>query len=115
MLFPTVPKPSNPMKTESSKLALLTALTLAAASASAADGTAATTWHPNSLLDAVGYAALFAGIGVVLMIAGFKVFDKAVAHVDLEKEIQKGNVAAAVLAGAVIIALGLIIAAAISG
>ena len=49
------------------------------------------------------------------MIAGFKIFDKAVAHVDLEKEIQKGNVAAAVLAGAVIIALGLIIAASISG
>ena len=103
------------MKTVTSQLALVTALILTATSATAADGTGATTWHPNSLLDAVGYAALFAGIGVVLMIAGFKVFDKAVAHVDLEKEIQKGNVAAAVLAGAVIIALGLIIAAAISG
>ena len=103
------------MKTVTSQLALVIALILTATSATGADGTAATTWHPNSLLDAVGYAALFAGIGVVLMIAGFKVFDKAVAHVDLEKEIQKGNVAAAVLAGAVIIALGLIIAAAISG
>ena len=103
------------MKTATSKLALLIALILTATSASAADGTAAQSWHPDSLLDAVGYAALFAGTGVALMIAGFKVFDKAVAHVDLEKEIQKGNVAAAVLAGAVIIALGLIIAASISG
>ena len=103
------------MKTATSKLALLIALILTAASASAADVTAASSWHPDSLLDAVGYAALFAGTGVALMIAGFKVFDKAVAHVDLEKEIQKGNVAAAVLAGAVIIALGLIIAASISG
>ena len=103
------------MKNVTSKLALLIALILTATSASAADGTAAPSWHPDSLLDAVGYAALFAGTGVALMIAGFKVFDKAVAHVDLEKEIQKGNVAAAVLAGAVIIALGLIIAASISG
>lgn len=95
-------------------IAASTAL-LVPVSAMAADAVPATGWHPNSLLDALGYAALFAGVGVVLMIAGFKIFDKAVAHVDLEKEIQKGNVAAAVLAGAVIIALGLIIAASISG
>lgn len=100
------------MKIPTRKLPILTAIILTTVSASAADGA---TWHPNTLLDALGYAALFAGIGVALMIAGFKVFDKAVAHVDLEKEIQKGNVAAAVLAGAVIIALGLIIAASISG
>ncbi len=93
----------------------LTLFTASALSSAAAELPAAISWHPNSVLEALGYAALFAGAGVALMIAGFKVFDKAVAHVDLEKEIQKGNVAAAVLAGAVIIALGLIIAASISG
>ena len=71
----------------------------------------------NSLpmIQSLGAVALFAAVGVILLIIGFKAFDKAVTQVDLEQEIRKGNTAAAVLAGSLIVALGLIIAAAIRG
>jgi uncharacterized membrane protein YjfL (UPF0719 family) len=46
-----------------------------------------------------------------MIVAGFKVFDKIITRIDLEQEILKGNTAAAILSGAVIIALAIIIAA----
>ena len=58
--------------------------------------------------------ALFGVVGIVLVFIGFKVFDKAIARIDLEAEICKGNVAAAILSGAAIIAVAIIIAAAMS-
>lgn len=71
--------------------------------------------NSQSLIQSLGAVALFAAGGVILLIIGFKAFDKAVTQVDLEQEIRKGNTAAAVLAGSLIVALGLIIAAAIRG
>ena len=50
----------------------------------------------------------------ILVFVGFKLFDKAITKINLEAEIAKGNVAAAVLSGAAIIALAIIIAAAMS-
>jgi putative membrane protein len=71
-------------------------------------------WHAKNLGEALLYCALFGVLGIVLVFVGFKIFDKAIAKIDLEAEICKGNVAAAVLSGAVIIAIAIIIAAAMS-
>ena len=71
-------------------------------------------WHAKNLGEAVGYSAIFGLVAVVMLIIGFKLFDKAVAHVDLEKEIQKGNVAAAILGAAVLLSLAILLSAAIS-
>ena len=60
------------------------------------------------------YTALFGVVGIALVFAGFKLFDKAITKIDLEAEVSKGNVAAAVLSGAAIIAIAIIIAAAMS-
>ena len=69
-------------------------------------------WHAKNLGEAVLYTAIFGVLGIVLVFVGFKVFDKAIAKIDLEAEIAKGNVAAAVLSGAVIVAIAIIIIAA---
>lgn len=71
-------------------------------------------WHAKNLGEALLYTALFGVVGIVLVFLGFKLFDKAITKIDLETEISKGNVAAAVLGGAAIIAIAIIIAAAMS-
>ncbi len=58
---------------------------------------------------------IFALIGIVLAIAGYKLFDKCTPG-DLNKEIvENKNIAAAIVAAAVIIGVCLIIAAAMMG
>jgi uncharacterized membrane protein YjfL (UPF0719 family) len=71
-------------------------------------------WHAKTLGTALGYCALFGLIGALMVVIGFKAFDKIITRIDLEGEILKGNIAAGILAGSVIIALAIIIAAAMS-
>jgi putative membrane protein len=81
----------------------------------AADANSVPTWHPQTLGGAIGYVLLFAAIGIVAAIIGFKIFD-ACTPGDLTKEIiENRNVAAAVVAGAVILGVSIIIAAAMIG
>ena len=74
----------------------------------------ASEWHAKNLGEALLYTAVFGVVGIILVFIGFKIFDKAITKIDLEGEVAKGNVAAAVLSGAAIIALAIIIAAAMS-
>jgi hypothetical protein len=72
-------------------------------------------WHAQSLWQAVAYMVLFALIGIALAIAGYKLFDKCTPG-DLHKEIlENRNVAAAIVAGSVILGVCVIIAAAMLG
>ena len=71
-------------------------------------------WHAKNLGEALLYTALFGVVGILLVFVGFKIFDKAITKIDLEAEVAKGNVAAAVLSGAAIVAIAIIIAAAMS-
>ena len=83
----------------------------------AADAAAATgaTWHPQTLGVAIGYMLLFAAIGIAAAIVGYRVFDKCTPG-DLNKEIvENKNVAAAIVAAAVILGVCIIIAAAMLG
>jgi uncharacterized membrane protein YjfL (UPF0719 family) len=73
------------------------------------------TWHAQTLLSAIGNVLIFAAIGIVAAIIGFKVFDKCTPG-HLEKEIvENKNVAAAIIAAAVILGVCIIIAASIMG
>ena len=81
----------------------------------AADTSPPTTWHAQSLGQAMGYMGLFAAVGIILAIAGYRVFDKCTPG-DLHKEITENrNVAAAIIGGAVILGVCIIIAAAMLG
>lgn len=77
--------------------------------------TAVPNWHAQTLLAAVGNVLLFAGIGIFAAIAGFKIFDKCTPG-DLQREIiEHKNIAAAIIAAAVILGVSIIIAASILG
>ena len=72
-------------------------------------------WHAQSLGQAVGYMMLFGVIGILMAIVGYKLFDKCTPG-DLHKEIvENKNTAAAIIGGAVIIGVCIIIAAAMLG
>lgn len=72
-------------------------------------------WHAQTLGQAIGYMILFSAIGIIAAIAGYKLFDKCTPG-DLHNEIvQHKNVAAAIVAGSVILGVCIIIAAAMLG
>jgi uncharacterized membrane protein YjfL (UPF0719 family) len=97
-------------------LALASVLLLAAPGRLwAASADAVTTWHAQNLAQAIGYMLLFATIGIGMAVVGYRLFDKLTPG-DLHKEIfENRNVAAAIVAGAVILGLCIIIAAAMIG
>jgi uncharacterized membrane protein YjfL (UPF0719 family) len=80
--------------------------------ARAADLPAPTTWHAQSLGEALVYMVLFSAVGILAAIGGYKLFDKCTPG-DLHREIvENKNVAAALVGGAVILGVCIIIAAA---
>src|SRR4051812_21495231 len=81
----------------------------------AADPAIAPGWHAQSLGQAIGYMVLFAAIGILLAIVGYKLFDKCTPG-ELHREIvENKNVAAAIIGGSVILGVCVIIAAAMLG
>jgi len=88
-------------------------LTLIAASAAHAQGTPVATGvgRPGSLLDQVVSMLIFTLLGIGLAILGFKLFDWVIPF-DVEREIcEKNNIAAAVLGGAMVLGICIIVAA----
>jgi uncharacterized membrane protein YjfL (UPF0719 family) len=53
-------------------------------------------------------------VGVVLLIIGYKIFDHCVLGENHAEEVKKGNIAAGLVSGAILLALALIIHAAAS-
>jgi uncharacterized membrane protein YjfL (UPF0719 family) len=93
----------------------LTTLFFIPHAALAADAAVPTGWHAQSLGQALGYMILFSAVGIIAAIAGYKLFDKCTPG-DLHNEIvQNRNVAAAIVAGSVILGVCIIIAAAMLG
>jgi putative membrane protein len=81
----------------------------------AAEAVPAPTWHAQSLGQALLYMLLFAGVGIVAAIAGYKIFDKCTpGHLNTEI-LEHRNVAAAIIAAAVILGVCIIIAASMLG
>jgi uncharacterized membrane protein YjfL (UPF0719 family) len=91
--------------------ALLLTTSLLAADAT----TTAPSWHAQTLGAAIGNVLTFAAIGIATAIIGFKVFDLCTPG-HLEREIvENKNVAAAIVAGAAILGVSIIIAACMLG
>lgn len=104
--------PMSPLLRRSLPCALLT---LAALPLGAAEPVASAGWHAQTLADAILNMLIFAGIGIAIALLGYKIFDKCTPG-DLHKEIiENKNVAAAIVGGAVIIGVCIIIAAAMIG
>jgi len=60
-------------------------------------------------------AGLFGVLGILLLAFGFKVFDWITPKLDVEKELAEKNMAVAIVVGAVLIAIGLIVHASVHG
>jgi len=67
----------------------------------------------HSIWKLLFHCSLFGLLGIALVVIGFKVFDWVITKIDLEAEILKGNVAAAILSAAAIMGVSLIVALAI--
>jgi putative membrane protein len=70
-------------------------------------------WPPNTLWEAALASTLFGLIGIVLAILGFKVFDWLTPGNLQEEILKKNNTAAAILGGAFIVGICIVVAAAI--
>ena len=103
------------MKTHLLRPLVCAAFLPAAPTLLAADAAAPVSWHAQSLAGAVVNMVIFAVIGIVIALVGFKVFDKCTPG-DLTKEIvENKNVAAAIIGAAVILGVCIIVAAAMVG
>jgi putative membrane protein len=56
---------------------------------------------------------LYAVLGVILMFVSIKVFDR-LTKIDLEEELQRGNIAVGILVGALFLSIAMIIGRALS-
>ena len=57
---------------------------------------------------------LYAVAGVILMYLAYRAIDRLTPTVDFEEELRKGNIAVAILIGALFIAIAIIIAGALN-
>jgi uncharacterized membrane protein YjfL (UPF0719 family) len=72
-------------------------------------------WHAQSLPEALLYMLIFAIVGIVIAVVGYKLFDRCTPG-DLHREIvENKNVAAAIVGAAVILGVCIIVAAAMLG
>ena len=60
-------------------------------------------------LSIIALNVLYAVIGVVLMYAAYRAFDRLTPEVDFPAELQKGNIAVAIFIAALFISIALII------
>jgi uncharacterized membrane protein YjfL (UPF0719 family) len=59
--------------------------------------------------SSLGFAAMFAGLGIVLSFIGYKLFDWCELKIDFVEEIKKGNIAAAMVIAAFLLGICFII------
>jgi len=71
-------------------------------------------YPPTTLGGAFSTALLFAVLGILLALLGYKAFDLLTPKLDLEKELMGGNIAVAIVIAAVIIGVSWIVVAAMS-
>lgn len=76
---------------------------------------AAHDWHWDAFGMAMLAAAAFGLLGIVLLLAGFKLFELVTPRLDVEKKLQEGSVAVGIVVGALLVAIAIVVAAAIQG
>jgi uncharacterized membrane protein YjfL (UPF0719 family) len=70
---------------------------------------------PVELGGALLSMVIFALVAIVLMVIGYKVFDLIMTKVDVQKELaERQNIAVAIVIGAVILGVAIIVAASMS-
>ena len=72
-------------------------------------------WPPPTFASALLAAAAFGVLGILMMLLGYKVFDWTWGRIDVQRELaERNNIAVAIVIGAVIIAVAIVMSAAMS-
>jgi len=59
------------------------------------------------------YAATFGLLGIVMLLLGFKLFELVTPKLDVEHKLQEGNLAVAIVVGALLLGIGIVVGIAI--
>jgi putative membrane protein len=70
--------------------------------------------HLEKFAFGVVGSIVFGAIGIGLMMVAFKLFEKLTPKLNVEEELGKGNMAVAIVVGAMLLAIGLILMLVIS-
>ncbi len=62
----------------------------------------------------VGINFLYAALGVVLMWAAYRIFDKLTPQVDFPEELKRGNIAVAIFIAALFLGIAIIVSGALN-
>ena len=93
-----------------------TALALACTTGNAMAETVATGDSTfKSILRPLLWSITFAAVGMVAAFIAIKIFDLATPKIDIQKELLNNNIAVAILTGAVVVGVCIIVAASIAG
>ena len=72
-------------------------------------------WYPHTFGESLLSTAAFGGLGLVLLLLGYKLFEWITPHVHIEQELAQKNTSVAVVVAALLLGLSYIIARTISG
>ena len=64
-------------------------------------------------LSIVALNIVYAIVGVVMMYGSYRLFDRLSTRIDFQEELQKGNIAVAIVIGSIFIAIAMIISGAL--
>jgi len=67
------------------------------------------TWKVRSMGEHLAIAAAFGGLGILMSIVGYKLFDLIETKIDFAEEIKKGNIAASIVIAGFLIGICFII------
>jgi putative membrane protein len=70
-------------------------------------------WQPTTFPGLLGAAAIWAILGIFLLLAGFKIFDYITPNIHFGNELNKGNIAVAIVLASFFLCVAIIIAMAI--
>ena len=72
-------------------------------------------WYPHTFGEALISTAAFGGLGLVLLLLGYKLFEWITPQVHIEQELAQKNTSVAIVVAALLLGLSYIIARTISG
>lgn len=67
-----------------------------------------------NLLNGIALSLIYGALGIILLLVGYVVIDKALRKIDFNEELLKNNIAVGIVVGSFIIAIAIIVSAAIS-
>ncbi len=103
------------MKNKLARITMTAVALLAATGSALAQAPIPDLQQPKALGRALLNSVIFAALGLIVVFVAFKVFDKATPKVDFQQELIKNNIAVAIVIGAVVVGISLIVAASIMG